>query len=412
MIGDETRLDYSSCLARLFERIGEPAPGRVQLLAGPRQVGKTTLLLELQERLGDAALYAAGDEPAAALPGFWEQKWREAESRAERGKAVLLLDEVQHFPDWVPRLKGEWDRLKRRRVRLHVVATGSSALHVGAGSKESLAGRFEKTTLAHWSASALMSAFRLGAESAAAAVVQFGSYPGAFPLRKNPARWRAYVREAIAEAAIGRDVLALSTVRRPALLRQVFALAVGMPAQIVSLQKLQGQLHDKGALDTVSQYLGLLEEAFLVAGLEKFGAKAVRRRAAPPKLVTLNNALISALHPDGPPDRKVEPARFGAWVENACLAHAWNAGQAVSYWREEPLEVDAVIDGSWGPWAVEVKTGRFDSTDLRGLVEFCRRHPRYRPLVVTDSEGERLANRVGIDATTWTRFLVSGAGSA
>jgi uncharacterized protein len=408
MIGDEFLLDYARCRTRILERLAEPAPARIQLLAGPRQVGKTTLLLEVQKRFGDAAIYAAGDEPAAALPGFWEKTWRDAEAKAERGSTILLLDEVQHFPNWAARLKGEWDRLKRQGLPVHVVATGSSALHVGAGSKESLAGRFEKTVLAHWSAASLMSAFRLGAERAAATVVSIGSYPGAFALRKDLPRWRTYVREAIAEAAIGRDVLALSSIRRPALLRQVFALAVAMPARIVSLQKLQGQLHDPGSLETVSQYLHLLEEAFLVAGLQKFGTRAIRRRAAPPKLITLNNGLLSALHPDGPPDREREPARFGAWVENACLAHAWNAGQTVMYWREEPLEVDAVIEGSWGSWAIEVKTGRFDSTGLRGLAEFARRFPRYRPLVVTDAPGERLARRLGLDAISWQRFLVSG----
>jgi len=52
----------------------------------------------------------------------------------------------------------------------------------------------------------------------------------------------AYVKDAIIDPAIGRDVLALGTVRRPALLRQVFAPATGCPAQIVSLQKLQGNV--------------------------------------------------------------------------------------------------------------------------------------------------------------------------
>ena len=118
--------------------------GRIQLLTGPRQVGKTTLLLEIAGQFGDAAIYVAGDEPDAALPGFWERRWAHAEARAQRGTAVLLLDEIHHLSDWAKRLKGYWDCQHRRRAPIHVVATGSSALRVTTGSRESLAGRFER----------------------------------------------------------------------------------------------------------------------------------------------------------------------------------------------------------------------------------------------------------------------------
>ena len=215
-------------------------------------MGKTTLLLELARQCGEAAIYMAGDEPDAALPGFWERCWTEAEARAQLGTALLLLDEIHHLPDWSARLKGQWDRLRRRHLPLHVVATGSSALRVAAGSRESLAGRFERTTLSHWPAAALASTFHLSEQDAALSLVQFGSYPGTMEFKSDPARWRAYVRDAIIEPAIGRDVLSLGAVRRPALLRQVFAIATASPAQIVSLQKLQGQLQDKGALETVA----------------------------------------------------------------------------------------------------------------------------------------------------------------
>jgi len=400
--------DYAGCRRRLLERLQEQAPGRIQLLTGPRQVGKTTLLLEIAQEFGEAAVYAAGDEPDAALPGFWERRWAEAEDRARRGKAILLLDEVHRLGDWAGRLKGQWDLLHRRRLPLHVVATGSSALRVATGSRESLAGRFERLTLSHWSASSLADTFQVEAQEAALNVVRFGSYPGAVVLQKDTARWRASIKDAIIEPAIGRDVLALGAVRRPALLRQVFAIAVGSPAQIVSLQKLQGQLQDKGALETVAHYLGLLEDAYLVAGLERYSVRTHRRRAAPPKLVTLNNALLSAMHPDGPPDPGREPERFGFWVENACLAFAVNQGQRVTYWREEPWEVDAVFEGSWGGRAVEVKTGPFDLQRLKGLLEFCRRHPKFQPLVITAPGQEVTARRHGLSALNWKEFLMSG----
>jgi predicted AAA+ superfamily ATPase len=145
-----------------------------------------------------------------------------------------------------------------------------------------------------------------------------------------------------------------------------------------------------------------------VAALTKFTARAARGRAAPPKLITLSNALLAPVNPDGIPHQTAEPARFGAWVENACLAHAWNAGQRVTYWREEPLEVDAVLDGSWGRWAIEVKTGAVTAADLRGLAAFTERNSRYRALVVEGDEAVLAARRLGVAATAWQDFLLNG----
>jgi len=402
------RLSYRECRDVLVQRLAEAAPGRIQLLSGPRQVGKTTLLLELAERLGPVAIYAACDSPEATLPGFWERLWSRAESVAATGRAVVLLDEAHLLPNWAARLKGEWDRLRRRRLPISVIATGSSALRLAGGSRESLAGRFERLTLTHWSASSLAETFGLPPEEAVDLLVRLGSYPGAFPMRGDPARWAAYIRDAIVEPAIGRDLLALAPIRKPALLRQVFGVCVASPAHVVSLQKIQGQLQDRGALETVAHYLALLEEAYLVASLPRHSKRAARHRAAPPKLVTLNQALLAAADPHGPPDPEQDRARFGAWVENACLAHAWNAGQQVSYWREEPLEVDGVLEGAWGRWAIEVKSGVVEPTHLRGLLEFTRRFPEYRPLLLSEASARTIAERAGIAALSWREFLLSG----
>jgi len=409
MTDNKFRLGYAGCRAHLRRRLTEPAPSRIQLLTGPRQVGKTTLLLELARELGEAAVYAAGDASEAAVPGSWEALWRRAEEAAEaRGQAALLLDEVQYVPHWAARLKAGWDRVRRRGTPLHVVATGSSALRLGTGSRERLAGRFERLTLAHWTARDLGGAFGLDREEALRAVVTQGAYPGGVPLRGDPARWKAYVNDAIVEPAVGRDLLALGTVRKPGLLRQVFAACTALPAQVVSLQKLRGTLEEAGALETVSHYLRLLEEAYLVAGLEKYSPRPTRRRRAPPKIAVLSNAILAVTDPRVAPDPSREPERYGAWVENACLAHAWNAGVGVSYWREEPLEVDAVFEGSWGSWAIEVKTGAFTPRDLTGLLEFVRRHPGFRPLVLCEEGRTEAARAAGVLATPWKEFLWSG----
>lgn len=366
--------------AELKRRLGEPPPGRVQVLTGPRQVGKTTLLLELARALPNS-VYHAVDTPEAALSGWWEAIWREIQSRLKHGPIVVLLDEIQYLAKWDRLVKAKADQLQREKLAVKVALSGSSALLVGRGLKETMAGRFEKLRLLHWSASDLQAAFGLADDEALDYLVRRGSYPGAFPLRGDAARWRAYLRDSIIEPAIGRDILLMEPVRKPALLRQLFLVCLGHPAEIISLQKLAGELHAAGALETVAHYLAVLEQAYLVAGLEKFSPRMLRRRAAPPKIVVLNNGLMAAL-------QEVSDAhpRWGFWVENACLAHAWNRGQEVYYWREEPLEVDGVLVGSWGKWAVEVKTGSFTTRDLGGLLEFCRRYPDFQPLVLCSRE--------------------------
>jgi predicted AAA+ superfamily ATPase len=408
MVDTQFRLSYGECRELLARRLAEPAPGRIQLLSGPRQVGKTSLLLELAERLGPSALYAACDSPEASVPGFWERLWTRAEAAAARGTAIVLLDEAHLLPNWSVHLKGQWDRLRRRRVPVHIVASGSSALRLARGSRESLAGRFERITLPHWSAASIAQEFGFSAEAAVDLVVWMGSYPGAVPLRSEPARWAAYIRDAIVEPAIGRDLLALGPIRKPGLLRQVFGVCVASPAQIVSLQKIQGQLQERGALETVAHYLGLLEDAYLVAALPKHARRAARRRAAPPKLVALNQALLAVADPRGAPEPSRDPDRFGAWVENACLAHAWNTGQQLAYWREEPFEVDGVLEGPWGRWAVGVKTGPIGTGDLRGLLEFTRRFPEYRPLLICDAAARAVGERLHVPVIAWKEFLLAG----
>ncbi len=405
------RMDHAECAAELRRRLAEPAPGRIQLIAGPRQVGKTTLLTELVDELGDRALYASGDEPGAASAGAWERTFADAEARATaHGSAVLFLDEVTSMDHWARRLKGSWDRIRRRKTPLHVVATGSSSLVLGQGAEESLAGRFERLVLTHWSPASLARSFRMSSTRACDTALRWGSYPGSIEYLNDPQRWAAYVREAVIEPALSRDIRDIGPVRKPALLRQVFWVAASSPAQVVALKKLQGQLEDAGSLETIATYLDLLERAYLIAHIDKFSTRAARRRAAPPKLVTLNQALLAVADPLGPPTAAQDSERLGRWIENAVMAHAWNRGQRVRYWREEPFEVDMVMDGSWGSFAVEVKSGRYAQSDLAGLFEFTRRNPRYRPLFVGVPGGLALAERLGLATMTWQDFLLHGPG--
>jgi predicted AAA+ superfamily ATPase len=399
---------YYATGAELRWRLAEPAPGRLQLLTGPRQVWKTTLLLEVAREWGDQALYLAADAPEAALPGWWELQWQRAGRLAAARPALLLIDEIHYLPDWSRRLKAELDRVYRTHLPLHIVVSGSAALRLGQGSRETMAGRFERLTLTHWPARDLAQGFGLSPEEAAETIVRLGGLPGAMALRSDLPRWRAYVRDGIIDPAVGRDLLALEAIRKPALLRQVFAVCIGHPSEIVSLQKMAGLLAEAGTVQTIAHYLDLLREAYLVAAVSKFSRAEVRRRASPPKLVPLNNAFITGGTHDDIPSAATDPERWGRLVENACLAHAINAGQTVHYWREEPREIDAVMAGSWGKWAIEVKTGTLAPAELAGLLEFARRFRSYRPLVLCDESGADTARRAGVDSLPWREFLWSG----
>lgn len=389
----------------LEHRLAEKAPSRVQFLVGPRQVGKTTLLLALAKRWAAQGLYVAADASASQLPGWRDRIWSQACDLARQGPATVFLDEIQAQPGWSTWLKAAYDQVLRDGLLLHVVATGSSALSLGSGSRESMAGRFERIVVRQWSATDLTDLLGVPADQAAQRIVSHGGYPGAVRFWDDPERWRAYLSDAIVEPAIGRDLLALESVRKPALLRQVVALACSHPAEIWSLDKISGSLTDRGALETIAHYLELLHEAFLVAPVQKYAGSAHRRRRSPPKLVVLDSALLVGAGGMTPPDQVSDPTRWGRWVENACLAHAVKRGLEVTYWREEPWEADAVFDGGHGRWVVEVKTGAYGTSDLRGLAHAAEALPKHRPLLLCDPGQEAVGRSAGFTVVPWTEFL-------
>jgi hypothetical protein len=391
----------------LEERLDQGVPGWIQLLVGPRQVGKTTLLLRIAGRRPERAVYATADAPEAALPHWREGIWQRATSIAQKGRApaVLLLDEIQHLPDWSAWLKARFDEARREHLPLHIVASGSSSLRLGAGSRETMAGRFERLVLSHWGARDLAGLVGISPDEAARQLVVRGGYPGATVLWKEPVRWQAYVRDAIIDPAIGRDLLALEQVRKPALLRQVFAIAAGHPAEVLSLDKIVGMLGEKGALETIAHYLALLDEAFLVTPMQKVHRTEIRRRRSPSKLVVRDNALMAATG-QLPPSPETDPENWGRWVENTCLARILNAGIAADYWREEPWEADGLFTGPDGNrWLLEVKTGRYTAQDLRGLSHATAALPGVRPLVLCDRGREQVAHAAGFEAMPWQDFV-------
>jgi len=358
---------YRPQLTILSSRLQQPRH-LLQILAGPRQVGKTTLARQAMAAFGGEAHYASADLPAAPDSIWIEQQWRLARFMAARGAALLVLDEVHKVPRWSEAVKMLWDEDSFAGRPLHVVLLGSSQFLMQQGLGESLAGRFELIRVPHWSFPEMRDAFGWDVDR----YVYFGGYPGAAALAEDEFRWKSYVLDAIIEPTISRDVLQLARIDKPALLRRLFVLGCAYSGQILSYQKMVGQLQDVGNTTTLAHYLALLGGAWMLMGLDKFAGDQARSRAASPKLLALNTALISAQLSQGFAATRQDGELWGRLVESAVGAHLLNTappGMDVTYWRERNHEVDFVLRYGGKTLAIEVKSGRNKSA-LTGLKMF------------------------------------------
>lgn len=385
----------------LERRLAEPRRF-LQVVAGPRQVGKTTLVQQVVERAGALVRFASADEPTLRGREWIEQQWeaaRLAAREAVRPGAVLVLDEIQKIPGWSETVKRLWDQDTRVRRPLKVVVLGSAPLLIARGLSDSLAGRFEILHLPHWPFAEMREAFGWSLEE----YLFYGGYPGAAPLAREPRRWARYVLDALVETTISRDVLLLSRVDKPALLRRLFELGCRYSGQVLSYTKMLGQLQEAGNATTLAHYLDLLASAGMVAGLQKFAGQAVRSRGSSPKLQVLNTALMTA-----PSGRSLEEARgdsefWGRLVESAVGAHLANAAASgaceLFYWRERNREVDFVVRAGRTVTAIEVKSGR--SRDAQpGLAAFAAAFKAKRKLLV-GGDGIPVEEFLGAPAEQW-----------
>ncbi len=406
----------------LLGRLREP-PRRLILVTGPRQTGKTTLIRQARDRLdrpfhlvpvdepdpetlphlpelpGDATVTAA-QEPSRRdvrwLVGVWERARADAD-RSRKG-GVLALDEIQKIPRWSEAVKGLWDRDRHDRRRLHVILSGSAPLSMQRGLTESLAGRFETIRLAHWSLTEMSEAFGFGLHG----YVYFGGYPGAAEYISHQDRWRDYISSALVEPNIERDILAMERVDKPALLKRLFEVGAGHSGQILSYNKMLGQLQDAGNTTTLARYLDLLEKAGLIAGLPMYSGGIRGRRASSPKLNVLNTALMAALSGYTFEEARADRTFWGRLVESAVGAHLWNTATgrtSLHYWRDNGYEVDFVLKRGPRTVAFEVKSGQ-GRAGRSGIAQFQERFNPLKTLVV-GGDGVPVEEFLSVPADGW-----------
>lgn len=367
----------------LARRLKEPRRF-IQVMTGARQVGKTTLVRQVLDHSKLRSHYASADEPTLQGSEWIGQQWEaarlEAKDAGRRG-SLLVLDEIQNVPHWSETVKRLWDADSVNGVPLKVVLLGSAPLLIQRGLTESLAGRFEVLHLPHWSYSEMREAFGWTLEQ----FIFYGSYPGAASLLKDPNRWARYVKDSLIETTISRDVLLLTRVDKPFLLRRLFELGCAYSGQVLSYQKMLGQLQDAGNTTTLAHYLNLLTGAGMITGLQKFTSGVARQRGSSPKLQVLNTALISAHSSMTLAMARKDMTFWGRVVESAIGAHLANAVAAGSielfYWRDRSREVDFVVRAGQTLTAIEVKSGR-RREGLPGMAAFAAAFPQARMLLV------------------------------
>lgn len=393
-------------VATLVERLLREPVGRIIALFGPRQSGKTTIvdqaLARLRRESVHETLYRTADAAEEAVPGGGEEAtavraptpperlgadwiirhWNDARARAERsGGCVLVFDEIQRVPDWSSVIKGLWDADRGLRRRPQVVVLGSAPLAVQSGLSESLAGRFELLQVQHWSLREMAEAFGFDLRR----YLYFGAYPGMASLAVEGVEdeWRTVVRDGHFRPTIERDILALTRIDKPALMKRLFEMGAQYSGQCVSLTKLAGHLQDPGNTTTLARYLDLLEAAGLVAGLSGYATTPLSRRSTP-KLIVLNPALMTAFSRYDFRDALADRSFWGRVVESAVGAHLFQTKRpsaGLYYWRLKNAEVDFVLERGPHLLAIEVKSGAFRGAHA-GLATFEAKYPHARRLLV------------------------------
>ena len=407
-------------VSTLLQWLSEP-PRLLIFVAGPRQVGKTTLV---RDALGqyDRKRYnfVPVDQPdEARFPGFTSitsdtydidagprntawlvNKWQRARAAARESADgyIIVFDEIQKIPNWSEAVKGLWDADRAEGLNLHVVLLGSAPLLMQKGMSESLTGRFELIRVTHWSFLEMHEAFDYDLDD----YIYFGGYPGSAAYIRDEPRWRNYVRDGLIEPSIEKDILMMTRLDKPALLKQLFHLGCKYSGQLLSYTKMLGQLQDAGNTVTLAHYLDLLGNAGMIQGLQKYAGQQHRRRASVPKLNVLNTSLMSAGSGYTKAEAKADRSYWGRLVESAVGAHLHNTGYPdcqLYYWRDSPHEVDFVIARGKKLTAIEVKSGPA-SGHASGLDVFEQNFGKCRKLLIGDG-GIPLVEFLSYPAEHW-----------
>lgn len=338
----------------------------IQVVMGPRQVGKSTVVKQVLQDLNIPFQLFAADNVPASNTAWVSNCWAAVRSlKDNKGweSVILIIDEIQKIQNWSEAVKKEWDDDTFNDRNIKVLLLGSSRVMLEKGLSESLGGRFEEIRMTHWSYQEMRECFDFSLDQ----YLFYGGYPGAAELTKDPDRWEQYIQSAIIDATINKDILMDTPVSKPALLRQTFELGASYSGELLSLTKMLGSLQDAGNTVTLAGYINLLDESGLLCGLQKYSIDTARRRASIPKFQVYNNALKMVYNPhtfeEAIMDRKgwgrILESGIGAWLVGQSFVHRFE----VFYWRDRADEVDFILRKKGTVIAIEVKSNAEKNTD-------------------------------------------------
>lgn len=366
----------------LKERLNEPR-NFIQVISGPRQVGKTVLVGQFLAETSIHYHYASADAAGLIGTAWIHQQWETARLKLTSSgyqDFILVLDEIQKIDNWAETVKAFWDSDTFNKIPIKLILLGSSNLLIRKGLTESLAGRFELITLAHWSLSEMETAFGFTPEEYA----WFGGYPGSASIYRDEARWKDYINNSLIETSISKDILLMTRIHKPALLRNLFFLGCQYSGQILSYTKMIGQLHDAGNTTTLADYLHTLGSAGLLTGLEKYSGSRIMKRSSSPKFQVLNTALISGQNPIGFIEARQDQTFWGRIIESSIGSHLINSADSgnyqVYYWREGNEEVDFILQRGSSLIAIEVKSSF--TNKIPGIRSFNKIYPHARLILI------------------------------
>jgi hypothetical protein len=369
-------------LQQLTKVIQEPRKF-IQVVVGPRQVGKTTLVTQLIQKHRGPSLFVAADSQGNANSVWLQQQWEIARTQLKQNGGsdfLLVIDEIQKIAQWSEVVKGLWDNDTQNQVNIKLIILGSSKLLLQNGLTESLAGRFEVIQMTHWSYNEMHKAFGWKMNE----YIWFGGYPGSASLINDEKRWKNYIVHSLIETSISKDILMITRIDKPALMKQLFEVGCLYSGQILSYTKMLGQLQDAGNTTTLAHYLKLLHTAGLLGGIEKYANDIIRKRLSSPKFQVHNTAFISAQQSKNRNEIEQNPSEWGRIAESAVGAHLLNMAikenYSLYYWRERNVEVDFVIEYKNKLMAIEVKTGMIKAH--AGLASFQQQYNPAKLLLV------------------------------
>lgn len=343
----------------LKSRMAEPRK-TIQVIMGPRQVGKSTLIDQFTEKADVPCSLFSADGVGKNNTEWISEKWHEARTLMMLNKEperILIIDEIQKIALWSEAVKKEWDQDTRDKRNLKVILLGSSRLLIQKGLEETLAGRFETIKMGYWEWPEMHNAFGLTMEE----FVYFGGFPGLAPYIGDEERWRDMMENSIINPILTRDILEIEEIRNPALLRQVFEVASIYSAHELSMTKMQGVINS-GTVPTIGTYLKILDETMLVKPMLKYEPSAVGTRNSVPKLQTYNNAFKNRWNEHSFKEAMTNRTEWGRQVESA--VGAFLLGRSITdkfdvmYWRnDKKKECDFVLKKGERLIAIEAKSG-------------------------------------------------------